>query len=82
MCRLEVIPLTKKSLKQNALHTLLSHIHQADDHEISQIIGAVIQRYSLVYPDQEVIFLSLPVNDLTQREQTLAAALALLRQPH
>ena len=50
-----------KSLSQPTLFNVLERIEQADDFEINDIIQAVIRRYNLVFPDWEIIFLSLPV---------------------
>ena len=50
-----------KSLSQPTLFNILERIEQADDFEINEIIQAVIRRYKLVFPDWEIIFLSLPV---------------------
>ena len=66
--------------KKRKLHKLLSKIYRANDYEISQIISAIIRRYSVVYTDQEVLFLSLPVNDIAEREQILTSALELLKK--
>ena len=68
--------------KSFSLRIALARILNTNDHEIKQVVHAVIERYSLLYPDQEVTFLSLPVNDLAERQQVLASALELLhRQP-
>lgn len=66
-----------KLLKQRSLSNLLGKIERANDLEITQIIRAIIKRYSKIYPDQEVIFLSLPVNDPKERDRTLASAFEL-----
>ena len=50
-----------KSLSQPTLFNILERIEQADDFEINEIIQAVIRRYKMVFPDWEIIFLSLPV---------------------
>ena len=46
---------------KEVLENILERIEQADDFEINEIIQAVIRRYKLVFPDWEIIFLSLPV---------------------
>lgn len=48
---------------------LISQITQADDVEITEIIRAVIRRYTLVYPEWEVMFLSVPREANARREQ-------------
>lgn len=67
-----------KLIKKRLLAKLLGKIERANDFEISQMIRTIIQRYSKVYPDQEIIFLSLPVNDPEERNRTLASAFELL----
>ena len=54
--------------KSIPLTDLVSRIQNADDVEISAIIEAVVERYTLVYPDWEVMFCSLPKNDLKERK--------------
>lgn len=45
------------------MREILEKIRRADDAEINEIIEAVTLRYQEVYPDWEVMFLSLPRND-------------------
>ena len=45
------------------MNAILSKIQQSDGDELSLIIAAVIERYKAVFPDWEVMFLSLPRND-------------------
>lgn len=56
-------------------------IEQADDMQISQIIRAVIRRYGLVFPDWDVLFLSVP-KDPTQRRLQLEHMLEQLMEGH
>lgn len=60
------------------MEELLAQIEQADDIQISRIIRAVIRRYGIVYPDHEVVFLSLPTNDPVERELVLRNAMMML----
>ena len=56
------------------LQDILLQIEQADDTEISEIIQAVIRRYKTVFPDWEVVFLSLPLEPAARTavlEQTI-----------
>jgi len=57
---------------------ILEEIEQADDRRITKIIQAVIRRYGKVFPDQEVVFLSLPTEDRQERQQVLRHALEAL----
>lgn len=50
-----------------SLSAVLSKIKSADDIEISKIIEAVVERYSLVCPDWEVMFYFLPSADTEER---------------
>ena len=53
-------------------------IEGANDHAMTQIIQAVIRRYKVVYPDQEVIFLSLPLGAPEERRMILRHAMEAL----
>ena len=55
--------------KKRDLPYILNRIKTADDYEISQMILAIVKRYSKVYPDWEVMFLSLPKDPEERREQ-------------
>lgn len=66
--------------KDLTLTAVLSKIRQADDLEINEIIQAVIGRYEAVFPDWEVMFLSLPKNDPAERSRSIEAIYALLKQ--
>lgn len=54
-------------------------IEHADDHQISQIVRAVIRRFAETRPDEEVMFLTLPQNDVEECERIIMAVLELLR---
>ena len=60
------------------MEELLAQIERADDIQISRIIQAVIRRYSTVYPDHEVVFLSLPTNDPKERQMVLRNAMMMM----
>ena len=59
---------------------ILDFISDADSDQLSQIVQAVVHRYSLIAPDWETSFLSFPKNDPVQREQTLRSILQLHNQ--
>ena len=65
---------------QVKLDDILNQIGQADDLEINEIIQAVIHRYNTVFPDWEVIFLSLPLQS-KEREQLIEQSIEQLRRP-
>ena len=54
-----------------SLEDVLKCIETANDYEINEIMEAVRKRFSAAFPDWEVIYLSCPKNDATQRKQTL-----------
>lgn len=64
---------------ENTISAVLAAIEKADDLQINQIIRAVIRRYSLVFPDWEVFFLSLP-KDPGQRRAQLESMLEHLKE--
>ena len=57
---------------------IMEEIERADDRGITQIIQAVIRRYGKVFPDQEVVFISLPVDDPEERRMILHHAFEAL----
>lgn len=59
----------RQKQKQMMLSIVLSVIEQADDLQISKIIRAVIRRYGLVFPDWDVLFLSVPKAPEQRRSQ-------------
>lgn len=46
---------------------ICKQIETANDRELSQIVQAVLSRYRVLFPDEEVIFLSLPIHDREER---------------
>ena len=70
----------QRQKRKNFLNVLAS-IEQADDTQISQIIRAVIRRYGLVFPDWDVLFLSIP-KDPSQRRLQLVHMLEQLKEGH
>ena len=70
----------QRQKRKNFLNVLAT-IEQADDTQISQIIRAVIRRYGLVFPDWDVLFLSIP-KDPSQRRLQLVHMLEQLKEGH
>lgn len=64
---------------EKKLYHILAGIEQADDFEINEIINAVIRRYQAVFPDWEVMFLSLPKNDPEERRKALQSIINFLK---
>ena len=60
------------------MRDIVEEIERADDHAITRIIQAVIRRYGAVYPDQEIVFLSLSLGAPEERRMILRHALEAL----
>lgn len=54
-----------------SLEDTLKRIEKADDLELNEIMEAVRKRYSVRFPNWEVLFISCPKNDSIQRQQTI-----------
>ena len=50
---------------------ILAQIASAEAQELSKIVQAVLARYDVLFPEEEVIFLSLPKYDQAERSATL-----------
>ena len=48
---------------------VLSYIAQADDGQLNEITSALTARYKTLFPDWEVVYLALPLQDPERREQ-------------
>ena len=48
---------------------VLSYFAQADDGQLNEITSALTARYKVLFPDWEVVYLSLPLQDPERREQ-------------
>ena len=53
---------TKFSLKE-----FRRRIQNTDDFELVAIISAIRQRYRMLHPESEILFLSVPTNDPVER---------------
>lgn len=51
---------------------ICKRIETANDLELSQIVQALLSRYHVLFPDEEVIFLSLPLHDREERARLWA----------
>lgn len=71
----------KKFRYKKQMSAITKAIERADDAQISQIIQAVVRRYGLVYPDWDVLFLSLP-KEPNQRRIQLEFMLEHLKENH
>ena len=57
---------------------VLRKIENATDYEIGDILKAVIRRYKTLFPDWQVIFLSVPMDE-AQREESIRQMLEFLK---
>ena len=64
-----------------SLHAILDYILDADSDQLNQVVQAIIDRYTLIAPDWDIAFLSLPKNDPVQRQQMLQTILQLSDRP-
>ena len=76
-----IFKMIRQRQKQKLFSSVLAAIEQADDTQISQIIRAVIRRYSFIFPDWDVLFLSIP-KDPSQRRLQLEQMLEHLKEGH
>ena len=51
------------------LEDIILFISQADDTQLNDITSALTARYKVLFPDWEVVYLSLPLQDPERREQ-------------
>ena len=51
------------------LEDIILFISQADDTQLNEITSALTARYKVLFPDWEVVYLALPLQDLERREQ-------------
>ena len=58
----------------NNFQMILAKISTADSSELSQITQAVVARYGVLFPDDAVFFLSLPIEDRAERAAILRQA--------
>ena len=53
---------------------VLEWIAAAGDYELSEIVRATLERYRVLFPGEEVLFLSLPLDDQEERAAILRQA--------
>ena len=58
---------------------ILTGIENANDHEIGDIIRAVIKRYKKLFPAWQVIFLSVPLDNEKERMESIEQMLEFLK---
>ena len=61
---------------------ILTRIASASDRELTDIVRAVLARYDTLFPEEEVVFLSLPKHDQQEREAILARFAELVMRQH
>ena len=53
---------------------VLEWITSARDYELSEIVRVTLERYRVLFPEEEVVFLSLPLDDQEERSAILRQA--------
>lgn len=53
------------------MEDVIEKIENATDFEMDTIIDAIVCRYARVYPDWEVMFLSVPQKNIRERKKAL-----------
>ena len=69
-------------MERQKLSALIEEILRADSEALNKISNAVEERYRRLFPDQEVVYLTLPRNNLEEREKQLELAVEFLRKYH
>ena len=69
-------------MERQKLSAFIEEILRADSEALNRISNAVEERYRRLFPDQEVVYLTLPRNNLEEREKQLALAVEFLRKHH
>ena len=69
-------------MERQKLSALIEEILRADGEALNKISNAVEERYRRLFPDQEVVYLTLPRNNLEEREKQLELAVEFLRKYH
>ena len=69
-------------MARQKLSALIEEILRADSEALNKISNAVEERYRRLFPDQEVVYLTLPRNNLEEREKQLELAVEFLRKHH
>lgn len=53
------------------MEALYGRIREMNEKQLRRVVGATIKRYAELYPDEEIVFLSMPKKNLEQREEIL-----------
>ena len=69
-------------MERQKLSAFIEEILRADSEALNKISNAVEERYRRLFPDQEVVYLTLPRNNLEERENQLELAVEFLRKHH
>ena len=69
-------------MERQKLSAFIEEILRADSEALNKISNAVEERYRRLFPDQEVVYLTLPRNNLEEREKQLELAVEFLRKHH
>ena len=62
------------------LNDILTQIAFAEEGELSKIVQAVVKRYDVLFPEEEVHFLSLPAKDRAAQASILRRTAELIEK--
>lgn len=69
----------KKEESAAFMTDILRRIGGMNDAELSQVVLSVMGRYQKLFPQEEIIFLSLPKDDPDERQRILEAVSCLVK---
>ncbi len=67
-------------MKEISLQELLDRIHSASPEELNSILNTVIDRFAEIYPEWELMTITVPGHDRESRIQALQKSLSLLEK--
>jgi len=59
---------------------ICAEIAEANDHEITEIVNALIERQKILHPDWEAMYISLPVNHPEECKQIMCCIWGTLQK--
>ena len=68
----------EQGIAKKELNDVIRWIESMNSAEMDAILSAIIDRYSLLYPESELIYLFLPRNDMVERKQILHQVVTFL----
>lgn len=59
---------------------ICAEIAEANDHEITEIVNALIERQKILHPDWEAMYISLPINHPEKCKQIMCGIWGILQK--